>query len=254
MLRDLNTRHSGVRRVDPCAIVRMLRDLNQTEAPGMRRLGLSTTGMLGADLPRTGEHGPSWMYPSIDLPTDADKEYSLWIRSTTLPAGILPPNEYGSLVAPGLPDGAYPTAFTLREWGVPLEPDVTATIYVGSVFIGGGSVQKDRGRHPLRPPSRMASRVPLALRKQKQPAIPAPVPTVVAKPKPVNLPAFGIGASLASNAPAQGLFVQQPVPYVSAGISDVLANMKRQAAEMQAMDAAARKADDDDINDILGLL
>lgn len=254
MLRDLNTRHSGVRRVDPCAIVRMLRDLNQTEAPGMRRLGLSTTGMLGADLPRTGEHGPSWMYPSIDLPADADKEYSLWVRSTTLPAGILPPDDYGSLVAPGLPDGAYPTTFTLREWGVPLEPDVTATIYVGSVYIGGGSVMKDRGRHPLRPPSRMASRVPLALRKQKQPAIPAPVATVVAKPKAVNLPAFGIGASLASNAPAQGLFVQQPVPYVSAGISDVLATMKRQAAEMQAMDAAARKADDDDINDILGLL
>jgi hypothetical protein len=218
-------------------------------------MGMSSAGMLGADLPRTGEHGPSWMYPSIDLPADADKEYALWIRSTTLPAGILPPNEYGSLVAPGLADGAYPTTFTLREWDVDLAPDAVATIYIGTVYVmGGGSIQKDGRRHPLRAPHRMASRVPLALKHKKQPPIPAAVPAVVAKPVAVRLPSMGIGATLASNAPATGLYVPRHTPYTIQGVGDVLANMQRQASAVQAAKAAAQAQDDQDIDDILRFL
>ncbi len=100
----------------------------------------------------------------------------------------------------------------------------------------------------------MASRVPLALKHKKQPPIPAAVPAVVAKPVPVRLPSMGIGATLASNAPATGLYVPRVQPYTIQGVGDVLANMQRQASAVQAAKAAAQAQDDQDIDDILGLL
>ena len=47
-------------------------------------VGFGGWGVLGSELPATGEHGPSVGYEWADLPADNDKEF--WVRITTQPA------------------------------------------------------------------------------------------------------------------------------------------------------------------------
>lgn len=95
----------------------MLRQLNQAYPGGKRRLGLCTTGVLGASVPSTGTSGPAWMYPSLQFPAANAVEYAYWIESHTIPSG-LPPDDTSAVTLTGLADGIYAAAVALEEWGV----------------------------------------------------------------------------------------------------------------------------------------
>lgn len=109
----------------------MLRDLNQSYPGGMRRLGLTTTGIRGDLIPSAGGSMPPWMYASLVLPADAAKEYAYWILSHNFPFG-LPLDDYSAGTIAGLPDGTYVATLFLEEFGVRLAPDFTGTLVVGT--------------------------------------------------------------------------------------------------------------------------
>lgn len=73
----------------------MLRNLNQSPVEGKRILGTPRSGVPGSAIPSTGQHGPSFLYPSLSLPADAGREIRGWIVSRPA-AGILTTFENGS--------------------------------------------------------------------------------------------------------------------------------------------------------------
>ena len=83
----------------------MLRDLNLTNPRG-RTCDTYRCGVLAADIPATGENGPSMLYNDV-LPGDpAGTEYRVEIL--TLPsAGVLDVDAAGRLAFIGAPDGTY---------------------------------------------------------------------------------------------------------------------------------------------------
>lgn len=118
----------------------MLRQLNQAYPGGKRRLGLTTTGVLGSTIPASGAAGAAWMYPSLRFPDASAREYAYWVESHTIPAGM-PPDDTGSGTITGLADGIYAAAVALEEWGV----------YVGAfpVLIEVGTVPGATATGPL---------------------------------------------------------------------------------------------------------
>lgn len=96
----------------------MLRNLN-TSSSGRRICGTSHVGIPGDQIPSTGTNGVSAIYPSLNLPTDAKKEYRL--RLLTWPAsGSLFMYEDGSLTFAPVADGTYTATGMLMENGVDL--------------------------------------------------------------------------------------------------------------------------------------
>lgn len=90
----------------------MLRNLNQNPVSGKRILGTPKSGVAGAAIPSTGQHGPSFLYPSLSLPADAGRDIRGWLVSRPA-AGILTTFENGSYEYD--PQGASGTqAFTFQ--------------------------------------------------------------------------------------------------------------------------------------------
>lgn len=97
-------------------------------------------GVLGSQVPSTGTHGPGYIYPSLDLPGDANKEYRGLIV-TPPGAGALVAGEDSSFLLIGAPDGEYTLTFRLFEDGVDLGL-VNATFNVGPVSLAAAAAMQ----------------------------------------------------------------------------------------------------------------
>ena len=91
-------------------------------------------GVLGDDIPSTGDNGGSFLYNDLSLPSDNGKE--ICGRITAWPsAGSLFAYEDGSFEFTGAPDGSYSFAYQLYVDGV-ASGTGTAYLQVGSVTAG----------------------------------------------------------------------------------------------------------------------
>lgn len=88
-------------------------------------------GVLGSDIPATGEHGAGYVYNDLSLPADAGKEVRGLIV-TPPSAGQFFAYEDTSFTFVGAPDGAYTFVYRLFVDGADLGT-ATATLNVGSV-------------------------------------------------------------------------------------------------------------------------
>lgn len=106
--------------------------------------GPGSFGVPGSAVAADGIDGPSFVYSSLSLPADADKEYFAWI--TTPPAqGVLTINPADlSFTWTGLPQGTHSFGFTLVEDGVELSPERFVYVDVDVVRqISGGVALSD---------------------------------------------------------------------------------------------------------------
>lgn len=95
--------------------------------PGAVVCGNQGLGVLGRDIPSTGEHGPALAYLHLDLPADAGKEIRVLV--TSAPAGTLV-HEDTSFDMPVPADGRYSIGYNLYADGV-LQFSDTAIVQVG---------------------------------------------------------------------------------------------------------------------------
>lgn len=87
-------------------------------------------GVLGSDIPASGQNGPSFLYPTLNLPADNNKE----IRAAILTwptAGTLFVYEDGSFSFVNAPDGSYNFTYQLYVDGVSTGSPSTVTLNVG---------------------------------------------------------------------------------------------------------------------------
>jgi len=110
-----------------------LRNLNQSKSRG-RICGTYRSGVRGALIPSTGEHGPAYSYASLSLPADNNKEICGYI--TTWPVGLatFEADEDTSFTATA-PDGVYTFLFQLQENGVDVGTPRTATLTFGAGVV-----------------------------------------------------------------------------------------------------------------------
>jgi hypothetical protein len=80
-------------------------------------IGDTGLGVRGDSIPATGEHGPSFLYPSLSLPADAAVEVRGLIVAPPS-AGALFAYENGSFTFSGAPDGSYTFTFRVFSDGV----------------------------------------------------------------------------------------------------------------------------------------
>jgi hypothetical protein len=106
-----------------------LRLLRRTMPGGGREIGSRYAGVPGSAIPANAVGNPPWMYPSLQLPADATKQYRYWIESHNFPFG-LPLADDSTGVIPGLPTGTYTAKVWLIEEDVILSPAFTVTITV----------------------------------------------------------------------------------------------------------------------------
>lgn len=89
------------------------------DAPGLPagsyHYGVGGLGVLGSEIPSSGEHGPGYMYPSLSLPGDAGKEYYGVLGA--IPAGLTISVDEYSRVTASANDGSYVVPFALYENG-----------------------------------------------------------------------------------------------------------------------------------------
>lgn len=102
-------------------------------------IGNTGLGVLGSDIPSTGEDGPSFLYNDLDLPNDANKEIRALIL--TWPSdGDLFVYEDGSFSFTDAPDGTYFFTYDLYVDGVKVGDTATVTLNVGSTISANGVV------------------------------------------------------------------------------------------------------------------
>lgn len=84
--------------------------------PSTIQFGVNGLGVLGSQVPSTGTHGASILYPQLDLPTENNDEFSAWL--ITQPAGLttFELGEDGSLTVDG-PSGIYRGTFETKKNG-----------------------------------------------------------------------------------------------------------------------------------------
>jgi hypothetical protein len=110
-------------RIDPAELI-----------SGALVIGDTGLGARADAIPAVGEHGPSYLYPSLNLPADAPVEIRGLI--VTPPAsGTLFAYEDGSFVLSGAPDGTYNFAFRVFVDGVD-RGVTTATASIGGSNLG----------------------------------------------------------------------------------------------------------------------
>jgi hypothetical protein len=98
---------------------------------GALLVGDAGLGVLGSEVPASGENGAGYLYNDLSLPADADKE--VCGRITTWPsAGTLYAYEDSSFTFTGAPDGSYSFAYQLYVDGVATGSPTTATLEVGA--------------------------------------------------------------------------------------------------------------------------
>ncbi len=86
--------------------------------PGKLVVGNTGHGVLGSEVPSTGEHGPALAYLCLTLPDDANTEVRVQVESHTFPPGTLIVYEDTSYSVIGAPDGAYTINFRIFAAGV----------------------------------------------------------------------------------------------------------------------------------------
>lgn len=101
-------------------------------------IGDTGLGVLGSEVPSTGEHGPSYLYNDLVLPDDAGKEIRGLIV-TPPSAGTFFAYEDGSFSLVGAPDGTYTFTYRLFVDGADLGT-ATATIIIGVEGLSGTAV------------------------------------------------------------------------------------------------------------------
>lgn len=100
-------------------------------------IGGTGLGVLGQDIPATGDSGASYLYNDLSLPADNAKE--ICGRITSWPsAGTLYAYEDGSFSFTGAPDGAYSFDYQLYVDGVATGSPVTAALTVGVLTLSPG--------------------------------------------------------------------------------------------------------------------
>ena len=101
---------------------------------GALLIGETGLGVLGQDIPSTGDAGASYLYNDLSLPADDAKE--ICGRITSWPsAGTLYAYEDGSFSFTGAPDGAYSFAYQLYVDGVATGSPVTVDLTVGVLTL-----------------------------------------------------------------------------------------------------------------------
>ena len=99
---------------------------------GALLIGDAGLGVLGSDIPSSGDNGAGYAYNDLSLPADADKE--ICGRITTWPsAGTLFAYEDTSFDFSGAPDGVYTFEYQLYVDGVAAGDPATVTLQVGAV-------------------------------------------------------------------------------------------------------------------------
>lgn len=101
-------------------------------------IGDTGLGVLGSEVPSTGEHGASYLYNDLSLPADAGKEIRGLIV-TPPSAGTFFAYEDGSFSLVGAPDGEYTFTYRLFVDGADLGT-ATATINIGANGLYGSAV------------------------------------------------------------------------------------------------------------------
>lgn len=110
----------------------MLRNLNAAPAAGLRILGTPKTGVLGSNIPSAGQFGSSFLYSTLSLPADANKEIRGWV--TAKPAtGVLTVFENGAFVFDPLgQQGTFSFTYQLYVDGASVGPLATVTLEIGT--------------------------------------------------------------------------------------------------------------------------
>ncbi len=102
--------------------------------PGAILVGDTGFGVLGSEVPSTGDNGAGYLYNDLTLPDDASKE--VCGRITTWPsAGTLYAYEDSSFTFTGAPDGSYSFEYQLYVDGVATDDPVPVTLNVGEGII-----------------------------------------------------------------------------------------------------------------------
>lgn len=95
-------------------------------------IGDTGLGVLGSDIPSTGDNGAGYAYNDLSLPADANKE--ICGRITTWPsAGTLFAYEDTSFEFFGAPDGTYTFEYQLYVDGVATGSPQTVTLQIGTL-------------------------------------------------------------------------------------------------------------------------
>lgn len=121
----------------------MLRNLNTTRG-GLRPMYRPHTGVLGSLIPSTvGGAGQSVVYPQLQLPADADDEFSYWVEDVgTMPAGFWPLDDDGTGVRGPYADGSYSSTVALYRWDVRLfDFPVALTVGLSSASGAGAALE-----------------------------------------------------------------------------------------------------------------
>lgn len=98
--------------------------------PGKLVIGGTGLGVLGQNIPSTGDNGPGYTYNDLSLPADNAKEICGRIVSWPS-AGVLFANEDTSFTFSSAPDGTYTFQYQLYVDGVATGSPATVTITVG---------------------------------------------------------------------------------------------------------------------------
>lgn len=115
----------------------MLRNLNRSYARG-RVCGTPHVGVLGSEIPSSGDNGPGYAYNDLSLPADANKE--ICGRITTWPsAGTLTAYEDTSFTFTGAPDGIHTFQYQLYVDYVATGGPTTVTLTVGDGVVAGSA-------------------------------------------------------------------------------------------------------------------
>lgn len=114
---------------------------------GALLIGETGLGVLGQNIPSTGDNGPGYTYNDLSLPADNAKE--ICGRITSWPsAGTLFANEDTSFTFSGAPDGTYTFQYQLYVDGVATGSPATVTLTVGStgtVALSGQAYSYSQG-------------------------------------------------------------------------------------------------------------
>lgn len=102
-------------------------------------LGETGLGVLGSDIPSTGEDGASILYNDITLPADADKEIRA-LKLTDPSDGDLFIYEDGSFSFINAVDGVYTFTYQLYVDGVSTGSPATVTLTVGGTDFGAAAI------------------------------------------------------------------------------------------------------------------
>lgn len=119
----------------------MLRNLNRSYTRG-RVCGTPFIGVLGSEIPSSGDNGAGYAYNDLNLPADANKRYRGRIVAWPS-AGEFFAYEPTDFVFSGAPDGIYTAQYQLDQWDesgtkTSFDPE-TITLTVGSANVTGSA-------------------------------------------------------------------------------------------------------------------